>query len=166
MHRIAHHNDIPRRIGKSRFYAADRLIWLYDIHLLAEGLSAPEWARFVDLAAEKGMREICLDGLRSSRERFATTLPETLMGQLQVSGDAELSALHLGHGLLRRRLSDLRSLRSWRQRLVILREWTVPPADYMLRRYGVKSRWLLPYLYTRRAVAGVRKMLGFHRAPD
>jgi hypothetical protein len=34
----------------------------------------------------------------------------------------------------------------------------VPSGDYMLAKYRTEKRWMLPLLYLRRAVAGVRKL--------
>ena len=50
----------------------DRLIWLYDIHLLAGGCSEEEWRQFLRLCADKGIATPCLDGLRATRASFST----------------------------------------------------------------------------------------------
>src|SRR5262249_39930102 len=51
IHRVAHHNG------------SLRLIWLYDIRLLAEALSSDDWQRFWITAAEKRTVAICLESL-------------------------------------------------------------------------------------------------------
>ena len=42
-------------------------------------------------------------------------------------------------------------------------ELVFPPADYLLGRYAVKNRWLLPFLYLRYLAVGSRKMFGSRR---
>ena len=59
IHRVAHHHDI------------ERLIWLYDIHLLREAMSADEHARFWRLAAERRVVAICERSIELADEWFA-----------------------------------------------------------------------------------------------
>ena len=47
IHRVAHHR------------ASYRLLWVYDIHLLASGMDQPTFERFAALAAEKQVRAVC-----------------------------------------------------------------------------------------------------------
>jgi hypothetical protein len=61
-------------------YSGDRLIWLNDIHLLARNLT-PEHVCMA-LAAEKGLRAVCVEGIESARmlrhagaQRVLQTLP-------------------------------------------------------------------------------------------
>ena len=51
-------------------------------------------------------------------------------------------------------ISDLRLVGSWSARRALLRQHLFPPAPYMLARYQVSNRLLLPMLYARRIVAG------------
>ena len=64
MHRAAH-------LGADG-HDADRLIWLYDIHLLARGMDANEWQQFADLCVARAMRRITLDALSCTHEALAT----------------------------------------------------------------------------------------------
>jgi hypothetical protein len=48
-------------------------------------------------------------------------------------------------------LAEVRALDGWGERWRLLREHAFPPADYMLRKYETRRRWLLPVLYVRRA---------------
>ncbi len=62
MHRVAH---IPRGEG-------NRLIWLYDMHLLSSTFSDSEWQAFCQLAQEKAIAGVCLDSLQTAQEYFHT----------------------------------------------------------------------------------------------
>lgn len=144
----------------------NRLIWLYDIHLLCGRLSAVDWARLVEIATVKGVRAICLDALRVTSACFGTLIPDSVMDRLAAPGRAELSAGYLKRGSLRSRMIDLRSLPDWRRRRDLLADWAFPSVDHMLARYAVHSRWLLPLLYIRRALEISSKLLRPDRAPQ
>ncbi len=55
VHRLAHHQG------------QDRLIWLYDLDLLAGTLTADDWLALRELACRQRIAGFCLDGLRSAR---------------------------------------------------------------------------------------------------
>ncbi len=144
IHRVAHHAD------------SARLLWLYDIHLIASGLDRQAFARLTELATATAMTAICARGLGLARERFHTAIPEEAMAALAARGSPEPSAMFLRPD--RRKIdvliSDLRLVGSWSARRALLRQHLFPPATYMLERYQVSNRLLLPMLYARRIVAG------------
>ena len=51
IHRVAHHDD------------CEKLLWIYDIHLLAHGMDRRRLKQFATRAAEKRIRAVCLRGL-------------------------------------------------------------------------------------------------------
>lgn len=66
LHPVMHHRNV------------ERLIWVYDIHLLASRLSAAELERFADLAVAKRVGAICAHELAIARARFWTSIPDHL----------------------------------------------------------------------------------------
>jgi intracellular sulfur oxidation DsrE/DsrF family protein len=150
VHRIAHHMD------------SERLIWLYDIHLLARSMSAADWNTFAQLAAERQVVAVCRRSLERTAARFATIVPNEVWEHPRwaARSTAELSA---GYLEARRPISaiadDLRALRSWRERRRLAREHLLPPADYMRTVFAPGSRAPLAWLYTRRLLSGARKWL-------
>jgi hypothetical protein len=76
MHR-AGHKQAPYFVDGVAHYSGDRLIWLYDIHLLAQALSPAQWNEFLRLARQKGLRAVCLEGIEQTRSRFATPCRRT-----------------------------------------------------------------------------------------
>jgi hypothetical protein len=154
LHRISHLHA-PYYVGGVPHLEANRLIWLWDIHLLVGGLSPAEWEDFVTFATRKGVRAICLDGIHVTRRAFHTAVPQWVLNRLAAPGPAELSAGYLTPGRWRHQLLELRALESWGQRLRLAREWVFPPADYVLRKYQRQNRLLLPWLYLRRAFGGI-----------
>ena len=142
----------------------ESLLWLYDVHLLAHGLSDDEWRRFVRLALVKQMAAICAHHLDAARRWLGTRIPEPLFASL-IATSSEPSAAYLAPG---RRWSDdllssVRGLPEWRARLRYLREVTFPPARYMRTAYELPhsrlAAVLLPLVYAHRIVAGGWKVL-------
>lgn len=144
VHRVAHHYDNPR------------LIWLYDIHLLAAKLGE-DGVRQLLQPLEAGVAGMCVHGLLLAQERFATRLPVDVgsglaPGSHDAVGRFDRQGMRAGH-----LLSDLRALPAWQPRLQLLREHLFPPADYVKRRYGVSSSLTLPALYLHRILTGALK---------
>ena len=141
---------------------SERLIWLYDVHLLLGRLSSSDMEQFAAIAVRKQVSAICLHQLTVTRTRFHTAIPDRLMRMLAAS-EAEPSAEYLRPG---RRwehefASNVRGLARWRDRLRLVREVTLPGPRYMLDAYGVGPRGmvLLPGLYVHRCVRGAWKVV-------
>jgi hypothetical protein len=102
---------------------------------------------------------VCLDGLRTARAQVGASLPQDVETALAAAAPAEPS-----HGYLEGELSksdvlisDLKALRSWSDRVRLVREHVFPPAAFMQQRYRTRTRLLLPALYVHRLVAGASK---------
>lgn len=159
LHRAVH-VAAPYRVDGVPYCEANRLIWLWDMHLLAGVLTDGQWSELVALAAEKNVRAICFDALSTTRERFATVIPDQVLAALRPERRPEPSAAYLHRGLWARRLlNDLPALPDWSQRAALVSEWLFPPREHMFAKYGVRRRWCLPFLYLRRGVAGVYQAL-------
>ena len=151
IHPVMHHRN------------TERLIWLYDIHLLVSRLSEAELERFAALAIDKRVAAICAHQLLLTRSRFHTSVPDRVMAKLARRRVAEPSAIYLRpsrrwhHELI----SSLRDLRRWRDRLRLLREVIVPSPRYMMEAYrvGALGLFLLPALYVHRVVYGAWKVV-------
>jgi hypothetical protein len=157
MHRVVH-ITAPYFVDDSVHYG-DRLIWLYDIHLLVSRMPPQELMRFARLAAEKKLSTICLDGLRRSQRCFATVLPAEIVEVLSNGSAPEPSARYLDPGRLRQLVTDIRSLSNWPDRLRLAREHLFPPAEYILKKYAVSQRAWLPALYLRRGMQGIWRLI-------
>jgi hypothetical protein len=156
MHRVVH-VTASWCVNDKRHYG-DRLIWLYDIHLLANRMPSQELTEFVRLAVERRLKTICNDGLRQSQRCFATPLPDEVLGALSAAGPPEPSARYLDPGRLRFMMRDIRSLSNVYDQLRLAREHLFPPAAYMLEKYAVSRRAWLPILYLRRAIQGISRL--------
>jgi hypothetical protein len=146
VHRVAHHQDRAN------------LLWLWDIHLLASGLSAAEWEVFIDRSTRARMRLVCARGLTLAHECFDTAVPDTASEALEAPSD-EPAAAFLRGGLRQIDVAraDLATLTTWRQRFALVREHLFPPPAYMRTKYPRCPAVLLPFAYLHRIARGAPK---------
>jgi hypothetical protein len=157
MHRSGHRNA-PYYVGDIAYPASDRLIWVYDIHLLVSRMSEEELAEFAELAARKRMRTICLDGLTRSATCFGTRVPDSVMKILSQAGPVEPSARYCSGGPRSQWVDDFLALGSIGARARWMGEMAFPPVDYMREKYGDAGGSWLPFLYVRRAFGGLWRL--------
>ena len=159
MHRLTH-RQAPYYVDGVAYYDSDRLIWLYDIHLLARAMTVNQWERVIEVAAEKGLQEICLDGLQAAADSLGSIVPADVMGRLSLRGSRRVKAVaSFNVAPWRWELTGLCASRSWRAALKLLAEQLFPPGSYMSAKYRIANRKLLPFYYFRRAVEGICKRL-------
>ena len=161
MHRATHKQN-PYYVDGVAYYSGDRLIWLYDIHLLLGVLMPAEVDDFVRLARAKGLRAVCLEGIERTQACFHTLVPPGLLTELAAPGLVEPPARYLSGGPWLQKWMDFQALGSARNRIRYARELLFPPADYMRQRYPNAGSGGLGWLYLRRAAGGVFKMLRGH----
>jgi hypothetical protein len=143
IHRVVHHHD------------SDRLIWLYDIHLLRERMTEEEHRQFWELAAGRRVAAICVASVEAANRIFGGVS----MPSVDVAPNEPSSAFLDRH----RRYSaviagDLAALPGWRARFKRLRQLAFPPPSFMMQSFGAPWRVLLPLLYAYRGFRGVRRM--------
>lgn len=151
MHRVAHHHD-----------EEERLKWLYDIHLIANGLDTESWDTFASVVTQRGVAAVCLDGLERTASWFHTPVPPAVRDTLRMPAvtQAERTAAYLTpRPRARAVLDDLRSLSTWRDRATLLGEHLFPSPDYMRGVYAPEQRAPLPALYVLRILRGARSWL-------
>jgi hypothetical protein len=112
----------------------DRMIWIYDIHLLLQQSSTQQIAQAAEIAVDRGLASVLLDGLVAARDGFSTVIDPALLQMLieAKSNNAE-PAERLLHadGMLARRRAELSAVKGWRQRLRMLRVSLFPPKSYL-----------------------------------
>jgi hypothetical protein len=149
VHRAAHHRD------------SEELLWIYDIHLIACSLSGPQWTVALTSAEQGSVTAICARGLALAIDRFKTPVPVEVLRELdrwQLGAGRERSSVYLAKNLrlIDGLLSDLRCL-DVRAAIRLVAEHLFPPAEYMKKRYGVRSRPSILLAYARRIVTGLPK---------
>lgn len=158
MHRATHKHN-PYYVDGVAYYSGDRLIWLYDIHLLSENFSQQDWDELVRMAQEKSLCAICLEGLERARTAFHTKLPASVLLALGRPTKTEIVARYFESGPLRHQWMDFCAIPGAVRKTRFLAETLFPPADYMRAKYPQAGLDWLPWLYLRRAAGGVLKRL-------
>jgi len=135
-----------------------RLIWLYDIRLLAAALNESEQRLFLDRAAgSPPVRAACHAALAQTQHYFPGDNTDLLRRSLDAGAGAgarwRTSQLYLA-----RVLED--AIASGRgRRLQYLRQQLFPSAGYMMKRYRIRQRWQLPLWYALRIARALPKLL-------
>jgi hypothetical protein len=149
VHRVAHHFD------------HDRLIWLYDVRVIASMMTPADWKAFLALAESKGIQAACARTLDAARQAFNAAVPDHVLNRLRAAGERREEAAfldpHAPH--VRRVLSDFRHTGGWGERVSLARQHLFPPARYMRTVYAPSSAAPLWLLYIRRIVRGSRRWL-------
>jgi hypothetical protein len=150
VHPVMHHRD------------DERLIWIYDTHVIASAMNAGQWSSFVELARAKAVAAVCLHGLAQARAYFGTLIPAPVGAELAAAArEFEPSAEYLTPGRSWRDdvAANLRALPDWRARVRLLREMALPSPAYIRRAYSLDRSmlgWiLLPALYAHRGFKAV-----------
>ena len=158
MHRLVHLRTPYYFEGVAR-YSADRLIWLYDIRLLAERFSEEDWKEFARRAIDKGLAGVCRDGLVCARTLLGAPCPPAALEALSRAGQEEVPSAYLRAGWLQRECMNLRAIPGVSGKLGFLAKVAFPPTDYMRSRYSGHGPGWLPWLYARRVFGGIMKRL-------
>ena len=146
LHRLGHHLH------------EERLIWLYDIHLLAERLDAVAWQHLCDKAEAKQLAGITLDALRLCETVLQTPIPDLARATLaRLAQKAEPSQLFLNRDLSEWTYfwNDLKALPGTREKLSAVLENLVPPPDYIRQQMGTKSAL---WGYVKRTLRGIKRL--------
>ncbi|MDX2477662.1 MAG: nucleotidyltransferase family protein [Gammaproteobacteria bacterium] len=112
IHRIAHGRNTER----------NRLIWLYDIHLMAEAMGDTGLDLFLVKAKQKSITVLCADALKTCQAIFNTSLPEHFLADLKTDSKREPSAQLIKASKLRWAWEDLRTLPGVSEKIAFVRE--------------------------------------------
>jgi len=102
---------------------------------------------FAQRAVEENVQAICCDAIESAVSCFATPVPEQVLKTLSAPSGAETFDRRYADSPLALIADDLRQLPDITSKLDLLREYLIPPADYLLARYDRQGRWWIPVLY-------------------
>ncbi|MGZ5472697.1 MAG: nucleotidyltransferase family protein [Thermoanaerobaculia bacterium] len=153
IHRVAHHHD------------SDRLIWLVDVALLRERMTAEDHRRFWRQAADARVVGVCVRSIELADEwtsRAPHDRAEDYLGADELTREEPSRAFldrEITYGGVM--LANFRAL-SWRARAQRAWQLAFPPAEFVRQSFGAQNRLTLPWLYLRRGVRGVARL--FRRA--
>ncbi len=147
LHRLGHH------------HREERLIWLYDIHILIESFTQDDWQILLESAKQRKLTAITLDALALCRRLFESTVPGDVikeMGELSLAYEPSQIFLHRDLPEWRFFLNDVKHLPSWASRLQLLRETFFPDAKYLKARMQTDSTLIA---FVKRAARGLRRLI-------
>lgn len=154
IHRITNLSS-PYYVDDVPYYEPSRLIWLYDVHLLTRQFSDEQWRRLSDLAIQKKIATICLNGLIATQTYFPISIPEFVSTRLAKPLSKEPSAIYLARGKPVITLTEVMAIPGWHQRLQFLLENAFPPTKYMQDKYGISNPIMLWVFYAWRILRGL-----------
>jgi len=149
IHRVAHHHD------------NERLIWLVDIALLRDRMTADDHRRFWRQAADARVVGVCTRSIELAEEWMSRKPHDRAEEYLDAD---ELTREEPSRAFLDRELTyggvmlaNLRAL-PWRARLQRLWQLAFPPAAFLRQSFDTQNRFMLPWLYVRRGARGVARL--------
>lgn len=146
LHRLGHHHK------------EERLAWLYDIHLLASQLDTEQWSDVINKAIDKKISALCLNGLKTCKQYFASHIPEHVIEELNTAArKSESSQIFLNRKATDWALTvnDVRSIKGILGKLHFIAENIFPPASYIRERMGTDSVF---HGYVLRALRGLKRL--------
>jgi len=153
LHRVANKRHDP-----------DRLIWIYDIHILVDQMTVADLREFAKKVMKKNVQIECLEGLLIAQDCFHTNIPREVVEDLMGHEASSYAAWRrrFAHSNLSLLIDDFRVLPSFRSRWGLLRELFFPSSDSLMRRYKKTNRMWLPYLYLNQVLGGIVRRLSLH----
>ena len=143
----------------------DRLIWLYDIHLLLSGMTATAIIKFGHRAITKNVQRECLEALCEAQDSFASKVPEQVISTLSLSPKKTSAERKFTESYLGLIMHDLYCLPNTKTRLSLIQELLFPSPDELLRKYGkvnllpARKKICLPVLYGYYLAGGLIKRI-------
>ena len=135
----------------------DRLVWLYDVFLLTQGMQLHDWQQLAEGCARRKLCGTVLMTLDAAAAYFPVNMPPVVRDQLGSGAATEPFRPSPDHRRWHFYLASFRSLHGWRNRARMLREHLLPEPDYLMKKYRARHRGWLPVLYLRRIFAGLHR---------
>jgi hypothetical protein len=151
------------RITNMWLGTADRLIWIYDIHLLVQHLTNEQWQQIIMLAEERMLCGPCLNGFNSAQSLLATVLPDDIQRRLRTGATQEGFDPRQTDTWWRFEWLALCTLPSTIMRLRRLGQYLFPSVEHMRHRYGFHNLLWLPWFYSLRIVQRATKAISLGR---
>lgn len=141
LHRVGH-VTAPYYIDGKPYNGSDRLIWIMDIHLLANSFSHDDWEKLIVLAKSKSAAGVCLEGLNLATQHLSTVVPPLVMQRLKegATGNATHRILSSEFGL-RSAFRNIASIDGVRAKLHYLAAQAFPSREFLQSRYPRLASW-------------------------
>lgn len=131
--------------------ASERLLWLYDIHLLlCQKADEIKWDEVIKKAGELGWTQPLFSGLWAAQQDLESSLPEGLLDDLRSSTAGLIPpqrGVYLPHPHHAQATWEALSRLRWRARLRLALAVLFPSPAHLRWRYQPNPPWLLPLYY-------------------
>lgn len=157
LHRGVHIKS-PYHVDGEVILGGDRLIWLYDLHLLAPHLLRQDWDDLLDRVQRDRTADLCFDALSAARRLLGTQLPKGLLAALEARVVTDGPSFFLARASDERRfLSNLSAVPGLGGKLAYLRTVFFPSSLYMRQKYPGMAGYPVPLLHLRRITDRMRR---------
>jgi hypothetical protein len=153
IHRAVHIQS-PYYVEDQAFRGGDRLIWLYDLHLMLPELTAADWAELILLCRAHDTADLCLDAVTETQRCLGAQLPSDVLDALRAERQEGAPKQFLVHSnRLQSLTSNLRAMPTMKDRLQYLLHLMFPPKAYMAAKYPDMARKPVALMHMRRIFA-------------
>jgi len=145
------------RVNNKVLGKENRLIWVYDIHLLCNEISSEQWHKLAEKAKKKNLAFIVYEALTTSKDLFYTRIPETVLLILKEAANKECSPFGRTGKRWKLYYFDFVENKGILNKAKQIREHLIPNPDYIKQKYPGAGSWNLPYYYLKRLLSGLGK---------
>ncbi len=154
------HTKSPYWIGDDIAYE-DRLIWLYDLHLLAPHLSDADWSDIVTRATRHRTTDLCHEALSEAVRLLDTQVPSVALSALAAHAVDDGPSFYLTRASRGRLfLANLASVPGLRAKFAYFRTYFFPSGLYMRAKYDAPAGTPVWKLHVRRIGDRLRRRAG------
>ena len=145
------HKHIPYYVDGKAYLGGNRLIWLYDIHLLTRSYTNDHWQAVIERATHRSLCAVTLEGLDLAHTCFGSSLPGYVREELLSGADNDHTNAYAAAAPIKQQWLDVLAIEGARRKLSYLKDAAFPSSAYMRSKYpNARLSWL-PWLYLQRA---------------
>jgi hypothetical protein len=153
IHRAVHIKT-PYYIEDQAFRGGDRLIWLYDLHLMLPKLTTADWADLLSLCGSHDTADLCLDAFTKTNQLLGTHVPSDVLDGLRAARQNGAPKQFLvDSGGVQSLFSDLRAIPTLKARLQYMLHVLFPPKAFLIAKYPDMASKPVVLMYLRRIFA-------------
>lgn len=137
-----------------------KLIWYYDIYLLAEQLTPLEREQLLNLIDKTGLSGVIHYVLKLTAAFFPSTKIDELIPEVaMLTNNTEYSYLTKTTASIQVLWMVLQNTQGLKNKALVIKETAFPPKAEIIHKYGEQTYWPISLLYIRRLMGGIKKYL-------
>jgi len=136
-----------------------RLIWLYDIKLMADRFTPDDWHGIAQCCIDKHIAHACLMSIGAASDTFSQPIGNDIRDQLIEAIRSETIPTRFLDSTSGGLIGNILALPGWQLRLRSVLQVLFPSLAYMRHKYRFHHPALAPYYYLVRIVGGTKKAI-------